>query len=89
VYIITVTYKWGGAGAVTTDTRTFNYTLNDPCIAFVTIPSFQNFSGFLNDPNTNVNVSPTITPIQYNFCEVAISMTVTKGGLADTSGNFV
>ena len=61
VYSITVTYKWGGAGTVTSLSRTFTYTLVDPCVAFITIPTFSNLSGLLHDPNTTINVKPTLS----------------------------
>ena len=40
------------------------------------------------DPNTSFLVTPTIVPANpnYMFCQVSITMTLTKGGLANSDG---
>ena len=86
IYTVVVTYKWGGLGSDISTTRKFTYTLNDPCIPFVQIPTFSDLSGNLHDTNTIQNVQPTISFSQYDFCAVSVSMAVTRGGTADTSG---
>ena len=89
LYTITVSYNWGGAGYINFASRTFTYTLNDPCIVFVKIPTFVDLNGLLHDPDSTLNVSPSIFTSLYDFCGVSISITVIKNGLIDVTGNFI
>ena len=85
VYNIVATYWWGGLGHAVSDTRTFKYTLLD-CCSVTQAPALPNLNGNLHDSNLSIDVKAFIIPISYGFCYTTITMTVTKGGLSDTSG---
>jgi hypothetical protein len=86
IYNIVITYTWGGTGAVTSATRPFTLTLQDPCQAFMSIPTYVDQTALLLDPNTIFYVTPTITSPNYEFCQVTIALTLIRNAAADTSG---
>ena len=88
IYNLAVTYSWGGFGADTTATLAFTLELQDPCVAFMTIPTFPSTVATLLDPNVSHLVTPTIVPANpnYDHCQVSITGTVTKLGLPDVTG---
>jgi hypothetical protein len=88
IYTITVTFTWGGLGAVTSLSVPFTLTLLDPCQAFLTPPTFAPMVGSLLDPNQSLDVLPTISSTNYMYCLVSIQMTVSKNA-APISDGFV
>jgi hypothetical protein len=57
VYTVTLNYSWNGPNIVT---RTFTVTFLDPCVAAIVPPTPGNVTKTLSDPNSTVNVAPTI-----------------------------
>lgn len=80
-----MTYTWAGAPVMTT-TLTFVLTLQDPCLTYMTIPTYANLIGFLVDPNTSLLVTPTMTTAGFDWCLVSIVGTVTKEGVPNADG---
>jgi len=80
-----MTYTWAGAPVMTT-TLSFVLTLQDPCLTYMTIPTYANLIAFLVDPNTSLLVKPTMTTAGFDWCLVSIAATVTKGGVANSDG---
>ena len=88
IYDLTVLYEWGGAGQVTSFSIPLVLELQDPCLAFMVIPTFPSTTATLVDPNTSHLVTPTISPANPNYmhCQVSITLTLTKGGLPNADG---
>lgn len=86
VYDLTITYTWGGVGAVTSTTLLTTLTLRDPCVAFMTIPTFPSPIQNLLDPDTSFLVTPTITSPKYEHCKVSIILTLTKNAVSNADG---
>ena len=88
IYDLTVLYEWGGYGQVTSATVPLVLELQDPCLAFVVIPTYPSPTALLVDPNTDFLVTPTIVPANpaYMFCIVSITLTLTKDGLPNADG---
>ena len=57
IYTVSLNYSWNGPTAVV---RTFTVTFVDPCIAAIVPPTPANVTKTLSDPNSTVNVPPTI-----------------------------
>ena len=67
-YTFSVVYNWGGTGNTTTATKTFTLLLKNPCSdigagGVLTYPARTNIVVNLLDPNTVLDVTPSIAPM--------------------------
>jgi len=86
LYNLSVLYQWGGDGTVMSSMINFTLEIKDPCANLLVVPTFASTTANLVDPNTTWSVLPTVPSPAYEFCEVSITMTLTKAGIPNADG---
>jgi len=83
VYSVSLQYT---TNATIITTRSFTFTILDPCIAAVVPPaSIPNFSAFIGDVDYTENMPPTISTTFQSSCIFSLSLSSSKVPLPDTS----
>jgi len=83
VYNVGLTYTWQPGPQ--TLTRSFTFTVIDPCIPTIVPPaSIPNYTAYIGDPNYVQNIAPAIGATYQAYCVYSITLTATKVPLPNT-----